>query len=114
MAYSWQTKIQSGSIIDDSFYTSIQDTYTEVINNHCPSNYTTYKGSNYSNKTDRTSVTTCSSNYTGDDVGDNNSYSCSSNYTSDYSSNLTSNYSTNKSSNYSTNDSDNGHDGGDK
>ena len=114
MAYSWQTKIQRGSMADDSFYTSIQNTYTEVVNNHCPSNYSTYKGTNYSNKTDRSSVTTCSSNYTGDDVGDNNSYSCS----SDYSSNYSSNYSTNKSSdnNHYSGDyfSDNGHDGGDK
>ena len=41
MAYVWQTSINSGTVILDEFYYSISDTYTEVINNHCPSNYTT-------------------------------------------------------------------------
>lgn len=102
MAYEWQTSITSGKLIKDEFYYSIQDTYTEVINNHCASNHTGYKASVYSNKSDNSSYTNCSTNdtYYSSKKG---TYTCASDKSSNYSSNLR----TNKSSNYRTNKSGN-------
>lgn len=114
MAYVWQTSITSGNIAKKDFYNSISSTYTEVMNSHCPSNHTGYDSSVYSNKTDNSSVTSCSANDTSDKSGNNTSYTCSSDkatyyatdYTSNdsyYSSNLSTNKSSNKTSNYTSN-----------
>lgn len=59
MAYVWQNSISSGSVIKSDFYSSIQSTYTEVTTKHCTADYSTYKGTNYSNDntTDNTTYT---------------------------------------------------------
>lgn len=61
MAYVWQSSITSGTVILDEFYFSIQDTYNEVINNHCPSNYTGVNSDKAQNSDD--SYSSNSSNY---------------------------------------------------
>lgn len=63
MSYKWETRINIGDVVEQEFYTSIENTYNEVSENHCPSNYSGYVSSNYSSKnTHNSSVTTCSSN----------------------------------------------------
>lgn len=63
MAYVWQTSINSGTVVLDEFYYSISDTYTEVINNHCPSHYTTVY-TEYVQKSDDSYSSNSSKNYT--------------------------------------------------
>ena len=63
MAYVWQTSINSGTVVLDEFYYSISDTYTEVINNHCPSYYTTVN-TEYAENSDDSYSSNSSKNYT--------------------------------------------------
>lgn len=63
MSYVWQTSINSGSVVMNEFYNSIQDTYTEVMNNHCPSNYTTVN-TDYTDNSDDSYTSNSSKNST--------------------------------------------------
>ena len=67
--YVWQTTITPGTIIKDDFYYSIESTYNTVTENHCPSNYSGYNRTVYSNKSDNSGVTFCSSNYATNKAG---------------------------------------------
>lgn len=75
MSYKWETRINIGDVVEQDFYTSIEDTYNYVSENHCRSNYSGYISTNYaSENTHNSSVTTCSSNNSTVKTSNNGSY----------------------------------------
>lgn len=64
MSYKWETRINIGDVVEQGFYTSIEETYYNVSQNHCPSHYSGYAPTNYVSENIHNSsvTTTCSSN----------------------------------------------------